>query len=340
MQYNQPYGAATNAGFVNGDPSVGRAGSIPPAESMEYPQREIVAVIQHAHDSGFADFNNVACGSPSNTDLNQLEKAIWGMINSLRLTVPKTLYVNTTTGNDLNDGKTTGTAVKTLNRAAYLANLFNLNGFTVTVNVADGTYGQVRLPPLNGSGSISFVGNTGSPSNCIIHSTLGPAIVAYGYGYGFTGFKLMADATDTARQEPGAGVWSPPPGMVGITNCEFGACADAHMSANGGVIVFGGTITVTGPTAAHVGVSNRGLVYATGTPLPSLVIIGNPSVGVWAAASGSGSNADVYYSAITGTAVGQKYSADLNAVVNTGTANANYLPGTTAGAVGRGGQYA
>jgi hypothetical protein len=66
MQYNQPYGVSdTNAPYVNGDPSLGRQGSIPPAESIEYPQREIVAVI-----------TDVGLAAPSNSDLAQLSKAV------------------------------------------------------------------------------------------------------------------------------------------------------------------------------------------------------------------------------------------------------------------------
>ncbi len=50
MKYHQPYGILdTNAPYINGDPSIGRQGSIPPAESIEYPQREIVSSIQNAN---------------------------------------------------------------------------------------------------------------------------------------------------------------------------------------------------------------------------------------------------------------------------------------------------
>jgi len=50
MKYHQPYGILdTNAPYINGDPSIGRQGSIPPAESIEYPQREIVGCISTAN---------------------------------------------------------------------------------------------------------------------------------------------------------------------------------------------------------------------------------------------------------------------------------------------------
>lgn len=64
MLYNQPYGGATNAPYINGDPSIGLQGSIPPAASIEYPQREIVNTIT---DAGL---------TPTNADLHQLAKAI------------------------------------------------------------------------------------------------------------------------------------------------------------------------------------------------------------------------------------------------------------------------
>src|SRR5215831_18013979 len=70
MKYNQPYGVSDpNAAYINGDPSVGRAGSIPPAESIEYPQREIVNFLV---DTGL---------TPVNTDLHQLAKSVqWGKV--------------------------------------------------------------------------------------------------------------------------------------------------------------------------------------------------------------------------------------------------------------------
>jgi hypothetical protein len=69
MQYNQPYGMPPevtwgDTPYVNGNPSTGTQGSIPPAASIEYPQREIVNTIS---DAGL---------TPSNSDLSQLAKAI------------------------------------------------------------------------------------------------------------------------------------------------------------------------------------------------------------------------------------------------------------------------
>lgn len=65
MKYIQPYGISdTNAPYVNGDPSIGRAGSIPPALVFENPQREIMHMIEKSGLTG------------SDNDLYQLLKAI------------------------------------------------------------------------------------------------------------------------------------------------------------------------------------------------------------------------------------------------------------------------
>jgi hypothetical protein len=66
MKYEQPYGVSDpNAAYINGNPSTGTMGSIPPAASIENPQREIVNTIA---DTGII--------TPADTDLHQLAKAI------------------------------------------------------------------------------------------------------------------------------------------------------------------------------------------------------------------------------------------------------------------------
>ena len=91
MKYNAPFGAANpDAAYINGNPSIGLAGSIPPAESIEYPQREIVRAII---DAGMV---------PANDDLGQLSKAIrqtsrksWIPVKSITLTIPPAKENNT-----------------------------------------------------------------------------------------------------------------------------------------------------------------------------------------------------------------------------------------------------
>jgi hypothetical protein len=65
MKYVQPYGITDeNAPYINGNPSTGTRGSIPPAAAIEHPMREIVAAINY---SGL---------TPTDADLHQLLKSI------------------------------------------------------------------------------------------------------------------------------------------------------------------------------------------------------------------------------------------------------------------------
>ncbi|MBX5094884.1 hypothetical protein HJB54_05155 [Rhizobium lentis] len=71
MQYNAPYGSADpNAGYVDRNMAAATKGSIPPAAAIEYPQREIMAVITAAGITG------------SNGDLTQLLQAIQQLIDA------------------------------------------------------------------------------------------------------------------------------------------------------------------------------------------------------------------------------------------------------------------
>jgi hypothetical protein len=66
VKYNQPWLISDpNAPFINGDSSIGREGSIPPAEALEYPQRELVNL-----------FTDAGLVTPSNSDLHQLSRSI------------------------------------------------------------------------------------------------------------------------------------------------------------------------------------------------------------------------------------------------------------------------
>jgi len=67
MDYNPPVGGSPGDPYINGNPTTGTEGSIPPAAAVEFPQREIVAAI-------------VAAGlTPDNGDLTQLAAAIKAM---------------------------------------------------------------------------------------------------------------------------------------------------------------------------------------------------------------------------------------------------------------------
>jgi hypothetical protein len=85
MLYNGPLDQPSNpnAAYVDGVPAAGIEGSIVPAASIEFDQREIVEVINRAYLRGYFDFSGTTCGSPSNADQQQLRKAIEGFITDV-----------------------------------------------------------------------------------------------------------------------------------------------------------------------------------------------------------------------------------------------------------------
>jgi hypothetical protein len=271
-----------------------------------------------------------------------LLKAIFGIMNSMRLTASKVYYVNTTTGNDGNDGLTASTPFKTLQRAANQAVLFNLNGFSVTINVADGVYGQVLLPPVNGSGNIRFTGNVAVPANCRIHANAGPAVIVTGGLYIFEGFRYESDAPSPLQ--PGAGIWSTPGGQIQVGDTtsanEFGYCFDGHMIAAKGTISIVGTDRIAGNARAHISNSSSGFTFTTGVPGPTLTIPAGVNITNFAQSTG-GSTIVPVYQAINGAAnvFGQKFFTATNGVIDTNGAGASYLPGNVAGTNQSGGQY-
>ena len=94
MLYNQPFDqpSSPNAPYIDGNPAAGIEGSIVPAASVEFDQREIVEVINTAFIRHYTDFSGANCLTPSNGDLTQLRKAIEGFI---RTTPTPSWYIDT-----------------------------------------------------------------------------------------------------------------------------------------------------------------------------------------------------------------------------------------------------
>jgi hypothetical protein len=434
MKYNQPYGISDeNAPYINGNPSTGTMGSIPPAASIEYPQREIVNLIADAtfvpdnadlrqlgkavqsqllhsvDDAGTANQYSVTLNphpgvyrrymlivayttapntGPSNLNVNAMGakpvvradgselvpgdigantlnafmydgtkfRIVWGAKSAGAtgwLTQNLTFYVNYATGSDANDGAAAVLAAghgpfKTLQKAANVIGTFNLNGYNVTVNVADSpSYASVWLPASAGNGSINWIGNAANPANCVITGTNTLAVGVAGVNNTMNGFKVTTTG-GTGQIDTRAGIHAQGSVSAVFTNMEWGACAGPDVFVYGGAYVrLGGTIKISGSTQNHtyglgcficclygakvdfVGVAASPWTL-TGVPNFPTAFVYADSVGV----------AMMSYSTLTGTATGKKYQATYNAVIGAVGGGINYLPGDVAGTVATGGQYA
>lgn len=243
-----------------------------------------------------------------------------------------TSYYVSTTGNDSNPG-TSLLPWRTIQHAAsFLENTIDLNGFNVTVNVADGTYtsGFIMGGGFVGYGTVTFQGDITTPANCII-STAGDCIGIFdGAQVIIQGFKLLSSA--------GSGITVSQQAYAILGNMNFGACANSHLNIFSLSSVFcSAAYTISGGATNHYNIyQNSNLdchgitITLTGTPAFStdfLNVISNSSV------QSSGMT-------FTGSATGVRFYIGQGGEVQTGTSgNLSYFPGNSAGTIDIGGQY-
>lgn len=251
-----------------------------------------------------------------------------------RLTANLTLYV-ATTGNDSNSGLNAGAALATLNAAwGKIVSGLDLNGYTVTVSVADGTYAPLSCSGVVtgslGEGYVSFVGNTSTPANCVIAATSASAISCLGGAQvSVNGFKVTATGTGAGQ---GCGVQAVSAGSrvkVGA-NFDFGACAVGHVVAlAGGQVVMASNYSVTGAAPSLWVAGFNGVVsqLAAGT----VTITGTPAFSTATALAQDGGVLALGSITFSGSATGARYLASSGGVVNTNGGGASYLPGNAGG---------
>jgi len=254
------------------------------------------------------------------------------------LTADRTYYVRTD-GSDSNDGLTNsaGGAFRTLQKALDVVATVDFNGFTVTIQMGAGTYtGGALVPVCVGQktvGNLIIQGNTSDPTDVTISVTGGDAIRISDNAMAL--IKSLTLTTTTLGHclhayGPGA--------VVQHDDLVFGACAQAHIMAQGGSkIVCPTSYTITGGAAQHWWARNGGTIDCD---FATVTLTGTPAFsGAFAFAQQAGA---ILCGVMTfvGSATGQRYSAILNGVINTVGGGETYLPGSVAGVTATGGQYA
>jgi hypothetical protein len=170
MKYVPPYGTTSpnpdSVAYINGDPSIGRQGSIPPAAVFENPQREIVNLI------------NDSTQTPIDEDLHQTTRAVRdgklnfcvdsGPLNQLQIVMPgppiqaytagltvRILVAHTNTGPvRITIGTLNPTALKRPDGSELAAN--DILAGQIATCVSDGTYFQLQnIGPSTGGGAPS-----------------------------------------------------------------------------------------------------------------------------------------------------------------------------------------
>lgn len=247
---------------------------------------------------------------------------------------PVTLYVNAAIGSDSNDGtaNVAGKALASIQGAVDRAWSYGPGPYTITVLVAPGTYATVVVPPrpgpkldIQGTGSVTADVNILASAGLDAFAVMGVNVVnvskvkvsnLVGYG-GFVGYDQST---------------------VFINNCESGPCSGAQVQAFGGAFVTCYNHRLTGSALTSFRANVGGKLGLGGTmTVPSPI-----TSSYFAVASNLGSitvSASTPLS-FTGAAVtGQRYLVSANGIIDTNGGGANFFPGSSAGAVGSGGQY-
>ncbi len=252
------------------------------------------------------------------------------------LTANRTYYVRTD-GSDSNNGlaNTSGGAFLTIQKAIDTACALDLSIYSVTINVADGTYaGAVALKPYVGTGPIAIVGNTSTPGNCLLQGT-GTRISS---GSMFATYEMRGFETQTVTSGNSIGLSGI--GILQLNNWRFGACAGSHLRIDNGARLHGksGSFTISG-SASYFAIGG----YSATIDFNNATITLDANV-TFTATAYAQYMALVNFQQATFTlgafsVTGQRYNASGNSLISSGGGGANFIPGSTAGATASGGTY-
>jgi len=246
------------------------------------------------------------------------------------LTANRTYYVRTD-GSDSNSGlaNTSGGAFLTLQAAAnFVFGNLDLAGFTVTIQIGDGTYtGGVSISGAQvGVGSVVFNGNNATPANVVISTTSADCFLAQNGAF----FTVQTLRVQTATS--GFGLNALLNGTILFSGVDFGVCAGSHIQAqDAGSVKATGNYTISGGAARHLLANGCGAVIRTASI--TVTLTGTPAFASQFAFTNNAGCIVATVVTYAGTgATGQRYNSTNGGVIQTGGGGANYFPGNAAGA--------
>lgn len=252
------------------------------------------------------------------------------------LTQNISLYVSTTGSDTTGNGSATAPWATVQKASNYIQSTLDLNGFTATVNVAAGSYSagvavMGAYVGATGPGSVVFLGNTGSPSSCLVAISTGYAFHAQsGAQFTVKGFQISGGFGCIQSDNTGS--------IIAHSNNNFGSVANAHIGVSGGNASAIGPYSIIAGAQEHLFSNGSGSIVAvenvtvtvTGTPAFSSAFAQATNLGYVLADSIT----------FVGSATGSRYIANYNGVIQTLGAPTTYFPGNAAGSTPNGGLYA
>jgi hypothetical protein len=216
-----------------------------------------------------------------------------------------------------------------------------LNGHTLTIHVADGTYAPLSatgaITGAAGPAGVQIIGNTSTPGNCLINpagnvaaflGTGGALFYVDGFRVGTTGASTIVGC-----------IWASGNGTtirIGPHIRYAGAAGSANIKADlSGAVIMQGCVIENAAFGYHF-YASAGQIYSFGVA-DTIALTGTPSFTVFASCVFGYTGTQAL--GFTGAGVGKRYEANQLAYINTYGGGVNYFPGNAAGTLADYGVY-
>ena len=276
----------------------------------------------------------------SNPDTGGANWLAFYFASQLPLQANTQFYLNSVTGNDNNNGLTSGTAWKTLQAAFTALSKYYSNGFTMTLNIS-GSFTVSSVTQSFCANLFNLILNFSAGSS--ITATNCPAITFQSCSVTLQGSSLFSSSGLTGSGA-GIGIILDANAIVVInsTGINFGVCAFSHIYVNPSAVCSLATgYTVSGSSGSHWVVVG-GTIFSTPVVGKNTITLTGPLTFTnFASASNNGNiNAQSANTIFAGTTpTGSRYSCIGCGVIATNGSGPNFLPGTVAGTQSSGGNY-
>jgi hypothetical protein len=249
------------------------------------------------------------------------------------LTANRTYYVRTD-GNDSNTGlvDSAAGAFLTIQKAVDIVLELDLSGYSVLIQISDGTYtsGINVLRPFIG-GHVTVQGNMTTPSSVSLALPgSGNVVVVTNGGH------LTVQGLKVSNSGAGAGLYASAGGFINANTMDFGAVMGDHIEAadQGKISIFNTTYTISGSGSSHWHAHCGNITDAYNT----ITITNTPAFVNYFAGIAYGS-IQCQNNTFTGLATGKRFLIHYLGFILTATNDLTYLPGNASGALESGGQY-
>lgn len=251
-------------------------------------------------------------------------------VERIKIAQNQTFFVSTSGNDSTGTGLVVGNPWQTVTKAwQMLSSYYDMNGYTATIQLANGTYTEAFQPATNSiGGPVVISGNIGNPSLTSFTNAL-PFFSTNGAVFTVKNLQISGASI--------VGLLSDIGGSIQFSNVTFAACTAPHILAqHGGTIKCLGNYTITGGATFHWQAVAGGNISVDSV---TITIIGTPAFSSAFATSNTLGMIEAYSDTFTGAATGVRFVANGNGVINTNGGGATYLPGNAAGSTATGGQY-